>query len=105
MNDELYERYFLEEEQIEVAIAKFKGTNGIFSLLDQVKQESHRLYDLTKMNIQFYLIFFQYIINSKMTDKCVDLREIYEACFLKWFDKEFLAGKPIGSEKFVPCKF
>ena len=95
MCDEIFERYNLEEEHIEVAISKYKDKKGIFGLLDQVKQESHRLYDLTKMNIQFYLIFFQYIINSKMSDKWADLRDVYETCFLKWFEKEYLAGKPL----------
>ena len=68
MNDQLFERYNLEEEQIEVAIAKYKDSNGISSLLDQVRQHSNRLYDMKQMTIQFYLIFFQYIINFKMTD-------------------------------------
>lgn len=32
----------------------------------------------------------------KMGDKCKDLKEIYEACFLKWFDEDFIAEKDFG---------
>ena len=39
-----------------------------------------------------------------MGDKCKDLREIYEACFLKWFDEDFITGKDFGGKRFVPCE-